>query len=228
MRAIVFAFWIAATATALSQNVAVLLFQNDPSGIPNGWPKALPIDIGSSTNLPEGLAAPWIVMTRSAFDAQVLALSPAKELWNQVQGTRDERKRTVAAILHRRIESGHWEPSMLRLHALESELFGSLMQAFRLNSELLLLVTKAVAGTAATNNLTAPERARVVALRPQLAFAQAPDFTQQDRDRVIAITAELEKVEALWKAARDLRSNIETNAAFVAPEDGWPDLTIGE
>jgi len=157
----------------------------------------------------------------------MVSLSSAIELWNQVGSTRDERKQKVGEILQWRIESGQWEPNRLRLHALESELFGKLIKAFRLNSELLLLVTKAIAPTAATNNLSAPERARVVALRPQLSFAQAPDLTQTDRDRVIAITTELGKIETLWKQARELRANIETNSSYVDP-GSLSTITIGE
>lgn len=218
---------ILSSLSCVAQNVAVLTYQNDASGVPNGWPKQVQ-PIGASTNLPAGYEPPWIVMTQAQLNAQMESLAAAKELWNQVVATREERKQRVGLVLQERIESGHWEPNRLRLHALESELFGKLMQAFRLNSELLLLVTKAVAGTAATNNLTAPERARVVALRPQLSFEPAQDLTQSDRDRVIAITAELQKVEDLWQAARALRANIETNSAYVDPAAGWPNAVIGE
>jgi hypothetical protein len=185
------------------------------------------ISLAAAAALTPQYAAPWKHYTGEQLEQLKASLSAAKELWNQVQGTREERKQRVGSLLQERIEAGQWEPNRLRLHALEIELFGKVMQVTRLNCELLLLVTKAVAGTAATNNLTAPERARVAALRPQLSFAQAPDLTQADRDRVIFITSELHKIETLWKEARQLRSNIETNSAYVDPAS-LGTVTIGE
>lgn len=223
-----FLFAIAQQA-ALSQNYAVLLakdFGVIEQGFPTNWP-VFAQPIGSAETLPPQYQQPWQHYTGEQLEQLKSILSAAKELWNQVQGTRDERKRRVGQLFQERIESGQWEPARLRLHALESELFGKVMQVTRLNCELLLLVTKAVAPSALTNNLTAPERSRVAALRPQLSFAQAPDLTQQDRDRVIFITAELSKIEALWKEARELRSNIETNLAYVDPST-LGTVTIGE
>lgn len=219
--------------SCFAQNVAVLTHQAANSdefkaGMPGGWPAAQPVDIGSSSTLPVNLNAQWVVMSSVDYNAQLVALKPALDQWRLINGTREQRKEAVGVILQERLEAGHWEPNRLRLHALESELFGKLMQGFRLNSELLLLVTKAVAGTAATNNLTAQERARVANLRPQLSFPQAPALTQEDRDRVVAITVELQKVEDLWKAARALRASIETNSGYVDPANGWPDVTVGE
>lgn len=214
---------------ALGQNFAVLQAKdhpNPPAGIPADWPiQAQPI--GSAASPPPQYPPPWKHFTGEQLAQLKSSLAAAKEVWNQVDGTRDARKQRVGQLLQERIESGQWEPNRLRLHALESELFGKVMQVTRLNCELLLLVTKAIAGTAATNNLTAPERARVVALRPQLSFAKAPDLTQADRDRVIFITEELAKIEALWKEARQLRANIETNSAYVDPAT-LGTVTIGE
>jgi hypothetical protein len=214
--------FLVASLSSMGQNVAVLTHgaANTPEyqrGCPSNWPASYQ-EIGASTNLPDGLQSPpWIVETREQLDQRFASLEAAKEFWNQVAGTREARKQRVGEVLQDRIASGQWEPNRLRLHALESELFGKLMQAFRLNSELLLLVTKAIAPSTLTTNLTAPERARVTALRSQLSFAQAPDLTQADRDRVIFITAELSRIETLWKEARALRANIETNSVFVDP-----------
>jgi len=224
-----FLILLASCFCACGQNFAVLQAKDDasaPAGIPANWPTRVQ-PIGTAVSLPAPYAPPWQWMTGAELSALKSSLEEAKELWNQVHGTRDQRKQRVGEILQERIESGQWEPNRLRLHALESELFRKLMQAFRLNSELLLLVTKAIAPTAATNNLSAPERARVVALRPQLSFAQAPDLTQADRDRVIAITTELQKIETIWRQAQALRANIETNSAYVDP-GSLPTITIGE
>ena len=214
---------------ATAQNFAVLkaeFYEGAPVGIPTNWPSVVQ-PIGSAAELPPQYPPPWQHYTGEQLEQLKASLATAINLWRQVQGTREDRKQRVGQLLQERIESGQWEPNRLRLHALESELFGKLMQVTRLNCELLLLVTKAVGQSALTNNLTAPERARVTALRPQLAFAQASDLTQADRDRVIFITGELAKIEALWKEARTLRANIETNSAYVDPAT-LGTVTIGE
>ena len=211
-----------------AQNFAVIHAKDstEHAGMPPFWPvKKQPI--GNAQQLPPQYPAPWVFATQAHVDEWLTTNAAAKEAWNQVAPTREPRKQRVGEVLQQRIEAGHWEPARLRLHALESELFGKLMQAFRLNSELLLLVTKAVGQSTLTNNLTAGERARVTALRPQLAFAQAPNLTQDDRDRVIFITSELQKVEDLWRQARALRQNIETNSTAVDPES-LPAISIGE
>lgn len=213
---------------ANAENFAVIHAKDLPGhdGIPAFWPVRYQ-PIGDAQQLPAQYPTPWVLATQAQLNEWLTTNAAAKEAWNQVVPTRETRKQRVGEVFRQRVESGHWEPDRLRLHALESELFGKLMQGFRLNCELLLLVTKAIAPTAATNNLTVPERARVAALRPQLAFAQAPNLTQEDRDRVVAITAELQKVEDLWKQARALRRNIETNSTAVDPET-LSTVAIGE
>jgi hypothetical protein len=214
--------------SCLGQNFAVKLAQDVPGtdpAMPTNWPVRVQ-PIGDAAELPEAYAG-WRYFTKAQLDQLKADNAEAIALWEQVYTTRESRKERVAQLLQERIEAGQWEPNRLRLHALESELFGKLIQAFRLNSELLLLVTKAVGGTVATNNLTAPERARLTAIRPQLTFGQAEDITQADRDRVLFITTQLQKIESLWKQARALRANIETNTAFVDP-NSLPETTIGE
>lgn len=69
-----------------AQNVAVLTHQAANSekfqaGFPGGWPYARPVEIGTRTNLPPELSAPWVVMTRAALDAQMASLQPAVDAW---------------------------------------------------------------------------------------------------------------------------------------------------
>lgn len=230
MKKLVFFLWTLALSVG-AQNVAVWTHQAANTkayadGCPGDWPYVVQ-DLGPGSIPADLLARGWKQMTKAELAASKAALEPVKEAWNLARGTVEVRKQQVGDVLQQRLASGQWEPNLIRLHALESEMFGSLTKAFRLNCELLLLVTKAVAGTAATNNLSAPERARVAGLRPQLSFPQASDITQADRDRFAAIVAELQKVEALWVQARNLRTNIDTNVVLVDPES-LPKVSIGE
>lgn len=136
---------------------------------------------------------------------------------------------SVTAVLEEKIRGNHWA-GLSRVTSLQSEMIGKQIQLQLLNCELLLLVTKAVAGTVATNNLTAPERARVAALRTQLGFPTQPDFTQADRDRAIFIRDELIKAYQLWQAAQTARQLIaSTNVVLPANSSNlWPNIEIGE
>jgi len=136
---------------------------------------------------------------------------------------------SVTYVLEDKIRGTHWA-GLSRVTSLQSEMIGKQIQLQLLNCELLLLVTKAVAGTAATNNLTAPERARVGSLRTQMSFPTQPDFTQADRDRVVVIRDELIKAYQLWQAAQTARQVIaSTNVVLPANSSNlWPNIEIGE
>lgn len=135
----------------------------------------------------------------------------------------------VAGVLDNKIRGTNWA-GLARVTSLQSELMGKQIQLQLLNCELLLLVTKAVAGTVATNNLTTQERARVGSLRTQLSFPRQSDFTQEDIDRVVSIRNELIKAYQLWKAAQTARQVIaSTNIVITANDTNlWPSIEIGE
>lgn len=135
----------------------------------------------------------------------------------------------IAWELERRIRGTNWA-GISRVTSLQSELIDKVIRLELLNCELLLLVTKAVAGTVATNNLTAPERARVVSLRSQLSFPQQSDWSPSDTARAIAIKDQLLKAYQLWQAGQAARAKIAATNTVVLPNDSslWPEVEIGE
>lgn len=219
---------------AIAQNVAVLTHQAANSerfqaGFPGGWPYSSPVDIGDSTNVPPQLGANLVVMSKAELEDQMTLLAPEVEAWNKAQEVKQDAPRKVAQELERRLYQRDF--SNLEIDALQSEFVGLLLHAYLQNTELLLLVTKAVGASALTNNLTAQERTRVSALRPQIAFPRQPDFTSDDRARAVAIRDNvLIPHYQLYKAAKEMLARISTNAI---PEDpttstNWPAATIGE
>lgn len=204
----------------------VLLYSDvpNPTGIPGGWPAQVqPADEGSQER-----GAPWIRMMDAQLDAQKSSNQAAYDAWQALHESKERNEPAVTRELTQRIQGGAWE-GQLRANMLDFELMGLSIRLQLLTTELLGLVTKAVAGTVATNNLTAPERARVGSLRTQLSFPQQADFTQSDRDRAVFIKGELTKVYNLWMKARELREKVRTNATPVdLSSEIWPDTTLGE
>lgn len=152
----------------------------------------------------------------------------AYESWSALRDSKEKNMPAITREMSRRLAGNAWEGE-LRANMLDFELMGLSIRLQLLTTELVGLVTKAVAGTAATNNLTAPERARVASLKTQLSFPQQSDFTQTDRDRAVFIKNELQKIYALWVKARELRSKIETNQTPVdLSQENWPETILGE
>lgn len=204
----------------------VLLYSDapNPTSIPGGWPAQVqPADSGS----PER-GAPWIRMTDEQLSTQKANNQEAYESWLELTESKQRNEPAVVQQFQQRLQGGAWE-GQLRANMLDFELMGLSIRLQLLTTELLGLVTKAVAGTVATNNLTAPERARVGSLRTQLTFAQQSDFTQNDRDRAVFIRDELTKVYQLWVKARELRNKVATNSTPVdLSQEVWPNTTLGE
>jgi len=204
----------------------VLLYSDVPNttGIPGGWPAQVqPAAEGSQER-----GAPWIRMTDAQLDAQKSSNQAAYDAWKALHESKVQNEPAISREFTRRLQGNAWE-GQLRANMLDFELMGLSIQLQLLTTELLGLVTKAVAGTVATNNLTAPERARVGSLRTQLSFPQQSDFTQSDRDRAVFIRNELKKVYDLWVKARELREKVMTNSAPVdLSVETWPDTTLGE
>lgn len=204
----------------------VLLYSDvpNPTGIPGGWPAQVqPAAEGSQER-----GTPWIRMTDSQLDAQKASNQAAYEAWQVLHESKARNEPAISREFTQRLQGNAWE-GQLRANMLDFELIGLSIRLQLLTTELLGLVTKAVAGTVATNNLTAPERARVGSLRTQLSFPQQADFTQSDRDRAVFIREELKKVYDLWAKARALREKVRTNSTPVdLSVETWPDTTLGE
>lgn len=204
----------------------VLLYSDapNPTGIPGGWPAQVqPADAGSQER-----GAPWIRMTDEQLETQKSSNQSAYETWQALKESKERNEPAVTREFSQRIQGNAWE-GQLRANMLDFELMSLSIRLQLLTTELLGLVTKAVAGTVATNNLTAPERARVGSLRTQLSFPQQDDFTQSERDRAVFIKGELTKVYNLWMKARELREKVRTNATPVdISAEVWPDTTLGE
>lgn len=200
-------------------------------GLVGAWPQVeavVPDDYTLSSN---EISSGFSLKTTAEVAAIKATNKAAADAWFTLVTQRDHSRQSVAPELQKRIGDGETEFGQLKLDALQSEFVGLLLHAYLQNTELLLLVTKAVAGTAATNNLTVAERQRVAALRPQLVFPQQPDFTQDDRDRAVAIRdGVLIPHYQLYQAAKDLLSKISTNATPVDPavSTNWPAVEIGD
>jgi hypothetical protein len=67
-------------------NVAVLTFEfANPQAVADGCPKDWPYsinDIGTATELPRELSAPWKVMSRAELDASMKSMEASKETYN--------------------------------------------------------------------------------------------------------------------------------------------------
>lgn len=204
----------------------VLLYSDapNPTGIPGGWPAQVqPAEAGSQER-----GSPWLRMTDAQLAAQKTSNQAAYDAWKALNESKSNNEPAINREFTQRLQGNAWE-GQLRANMLDFELMGLSIRLQLLTTELLGLVTKAVAGTAATNNLTAPERARVGSLRTQLSFPQQIDFTQTDRDRAVFIRGELQKVYALWIKARELRTKVSTNSTPVdLSQETWPDTNLGE
>lgn len=232
-----FAVLLLLALCALAQNVAVLTHKAVNSaqyqrGFPGDWPYLNPLDVGDSTNVPVGYIGKWIVIPKTNLLATITNLYQQVEDWsasNRIDQIKSEADFTIEQSLKTRLHKGEF--AELKLDALQSEFVGLLLHAYLQNTELLLLVTKAVGASALTNNLTAQERQRVAALRPQISFPRQDDFTAEDRARAVAIRDNvLIPHYQLYQAAKSMLERIRTNAI---PEDpltstNWPAATIGE
>lgn len=223
MKYILFYLVIALSAKA-DWDVLLYSDSNNPEGIPGGWPAQVqPVAQDDPVR-----GAPWIRMTDEELATQKANNNAAYEAWRDLRESKEKNTPAISQEMTRRLAGGAWEGA-LRANMLDFELMGLSIRLQLLTTELLGLVTKAVAGTVATNNLTAPERARVGSLRTQLSFPQQADFTQSDRDRAVFIKGELTKVYNLWMKARELREKVRTNATPVdLSSEIWPDTTLGE
>lgn len=204
----------------------VILYSDtsNPEGVPGGWPAQ--VQPANQGDLVRGY--PWIRMTDEQLATQKENNAAAYEAWRNLRESRDINTPRITKELQTRLSGNAWEGA-LRANMLDFELLGLSIRLQLLTTELVGLVTKAVSGTAATNNLTAQERARAASLRTQLSFPQQSDFTQADRDRAVLLRDELKKVYDLWIKARELRAKVATNSTPVdLSQETWPDTTLGE
>ena len=222
MKSILTILWISCL-TAGAQNFAVTLCSGDSTGIPDGWPKNTR-PLGEATG---PLSPGEQLKTQAEIDSIRASLAPQMEARNMAVDRRALAPLLVPLELRKRVDASDF--AGLKVDALQSEFLGILLHAYLQTTELLQLVTKAVAGTAATNQLSAAERARVVALRGQLAFPQQDDLTKSERDRAVEIRDGVLKPHyELYQAAKAFVDAARTNglpADFKDPAN-WPTTQI--
>lgn len=76
-------FW--AFCVSAAADVAFMVYTNDPSGIPNGWPATAPRELGTNSSPRDG----EVVMTRSEYEAHIASLKTAKDAWNKAQEAKE-------------------------------------------------------------------------------------------------------------------------------------------
>ena len=219
-------FLLSACFSSMSENYAVSLYSGDPDGVPDGWPKTKR-SLGDGTG---PLEATEQLMTDVQLAAQYQSLTAAMNAWQQRQATAQAAPLVLAEAVRQRLASSEFQS--LKIDALQSELVSLLVQAYIRNTRLLQLVTKAVAGTSATNNLTAGERALVQTIRSELVFGDGDPVTTTDKQRFTDIRDGVLKPHyQLYLAAKAIVDAWKTNAAN-APDPysptNLPNVGIGE
>lgn len=189
--------FFAVCLAAFPQNVAVKTHQSEnssqfKSGFPGGWPYLRPVDIGAATQAPPQLGAGWVVMPKAELDAQMATLAPQVEAWNRAHELKQRVPVEVATELRKRLSKDAL--AELKLQAAQTE--------------ILLLLVKAVAGSALTNNLTIAERQRVIAIRNGILLPH----------------------RQLYLAAKAMLDSASTNGTPSDPalDSSWPQTSIGE
>lgn len=207
-------------------NYAVTFYSGDTTGIPDGWPKDLR-PLGGATgplNAGEQLKTDVEIEAIRAPMSAVMAERKLRMRFSQLAPT------VLAESVKQRLAGSEFQS--LKIDAMQSELTSLLVQAYIRNTRLLQLVTKAVAGTSATNNLTAGERALVQTIRSELVFGDGDPVTAADKQRFTDIRdGALKPHYQLYLAAKAVVDAWRTNAAN-APDPysptNLPSVTIGE
>ena len=204
---------------------AVTFYSADPTGIPDGWP-------ATRRELAEGEQP---VEGESLVSEEVLA-----KIMSDRAAAMDARNKrmllarvapdAVAEQLRGKLVLQGFQA--LRIDALQSEIISLLVKSYVRHMRLLELVTKAVAGTSATNNLTAGERTLVQSIRSEPSMGDGTAVTAADVARFVDIRDNtLTPHYQLYLAAKAIVDAWKTNAAN-APDPysptNLPAVTIGE
>ena len=219
-------FLLSACFSAMSENYAVSLYSGDPNGIPDGWPKTKR-SLGNATG---PLEATEQLMTDVQLAAQYQSLTAAMNAWQQRQATARAAPLVLAEAVRQRIAGSEF--ASLKIDALQSELISLLVKSYVRHMRLLELVTKAVAGTSATNNLTAGERTLVQSIRSEPSMGDGTAVTAADVARFVNIRDNtLTPHYQLYLAAKAIVDAWKTNAVN-APDPytqtNLPSVTIGD
>lgn len=89
-------------------NVALLTYEfGNPDAVASGCPKDWPYsiyDMGEATELPPPLRPPWKVISRAELNAQMEALTEAKEAWNNRETTEVALRRQQATKIKEELQ----------------------------------------------------------------------------------------------------------------------------
>lgn len=224
MRTFIALLYFLSVFVSSGADYAVTFYQGDLTGIPDGWP-------ATKRELAQGeQPLPGETFVTGEALAQIIAdRTVAMDARNKRVELAQGAPFVMAGALRQRVAGGEFQS--LKIDALQSELAGIMANVIIENTELLLLAVKAIAGTTATNNLSAAERARVQTLRSELNLGTGSAITAADKQRYSDIKASLTAHYQLYLAAKAIVEAWRTNAAN-APDPysptNLPSVTIGE
>jgi len=201
---------------------AVTFYKGDLTGIPDGWPK-------DKRELAQGeQVKPGETFVTEAALAQIMAdRAAAMDARNAKFKLAQRAHFEVIELLKQRLSQDPWQE--YRIDALQTEFLLLLVNVVLNLSEQEQLLTKAVAASALTNNLTAPERARVAALKAQLTFPAQDDITAAQRSRAVAIRDGLVPHWRLYtNAVWIIQQAKSLNPVDPKNPTNWPSVTVGD
>ena len=129
---------------------------------------------------------------------------------------------SIAETLKAKLSPEAWQE--FRTDAAQSEFVLILLNVTLNLSEQVQLLTKALAASSLTNNLTAQERSRVSALKAQLTFPTQTDVTADDRSRAVYLRDSFMVPQIrLWtNAVRLINQAKAATQVFPEKTNEWP------
>lgn len=226
MKKTIFLIFMLLTHCAIGANYAVTFYSGDTTGIPDGWPKDLRL-LGDATG-------PLNAGEQLKTDSEIEAIRAPLNAAMAERKSRIRMSQIVPIVLADSVKQrlAGSEFANLKIDALQSEIVSLLVKSYVRHMRLLELVTKAVAGTSATNNLTAGERALVQSIRSEPSLGDGTAVTAADVARFVDIRDNtLVPHYQLYLAAKAIVDAWRTNAAN-APDPysptNLPAVTIGD
>lgn len=129
---------MAISISSFGQQFKVLLWTNDPSGIPDGWPHRVNYYTPGET-LPEG----WIIMSAAELDAQKTSRTAAMTLWEANQKLGPQKLNQLESRINNDLQN--------------SQTFEKQLTFYEMTASMLRGMWHCIKGTAVTNRLSSAQ-----------------------------------------------------------------------